>query len=427
MQKKNLKIITKLFSGIALFFGIIANGQNISIAMYGNNYTLDVTTLDTFFGDVIVNGTIRTTDFTNNVAITALPTTVAGFGTAQMVVIADYGYSTPLPQAQADALIAYVKQGGILITGLNSVYVGPANTFTREANEYFGEQLLTSSVNLTAIANSPSNPINGALIPYDAFAYHNVRGNLGILDYGARTIPTSSIGSSYTNVPSESAVFATVQPTSSGSCTSTKVVEFVAPAYPGGSAAKSVGINGFAYLSGLAGGPLSTNTYTGGGSTNIRTRNDGQSNRGLIAMIYDFLYNPSGMVSRRAWNSNSVNVNQNCTPGTSATECPSGSSSAPSLSSNNVTNTCPSVTVDLNNYATAAPTGTNLVWYTNDTHTGSPVANPTTVGASGVYYAYYQGASSGTSGCYSPASNALNVTITSPCTCDAGTTAPPTN
>lgn len=80
----------------------------------------------------------------------------------------------------------------------------------------------------------------------------------------------------------------------------------------------------------------------------------------------------------------------------------------------NITNTCPSTTVNLNNaYTGNTAPGASLVWFNNNTHSGTAltavqVANT----GAGTYYAFY----SNGSGCYSPASNAVTVTINS-CVC----------
>ena len=82
----------------------------------------------------------------------------------------------------------------------------------------------------------------------------------------------------------------------------------------------------------------------------------------------------------------------------------------PAVSATSATNTCPATTVDLNALVTTStPVNTTLVWFTNNTHTGSPYATPTTAGA-GTYYAFFFNSANN---CYSPASSAVTVTITS--------------
>jgi hypothetical protein len=113
----------------------------------------------------------------------------------------------------------------------------------------------------------------------------------------------------------------------------------------------------------------------------------------------------------------------------SASGCYSASSSpvtvseaivnAPTLSASTLRNICPASTANLNSLHTGTiPTGMNLVWFTNNTHSGASVSDPTTV-TTGVYYAYYYSSSGN---CYSNVSNSVTVSIFNDCYC----TQPPT-
>ncbi|WP_157607458.1 hypothetical protein [Runella limosa] len=83
---------------------------------------------------------------------------------------------------------------------------------------------------------------------------------------------------------------------------------------------------------------------------------------------------------------------------------------APSISATSATNSCPITTVNLNLLVTTpTPSGAARVWFTNNTHAGLAYSTPTTAGA-GIYYAYFYDS---VTGCYSPPSNAVTVTITS--------------
>jgi hypothetical protein len=86
--------------------------------------------------------------------------------------------------------------------------------------------------------------------------------------------------------------------------------------------------------------------------------------------------------------------------------CPAGTT-APTLTTTSATNVCPATGVNLNNYISSS--SNNLVWFTNNTHSGSAI---TTSGSanSGTYYAFYYDA---TNNCYSPASAAFTVVTTS--------------
>lgn len=106
---------------------------------------------------------------------------------------------------------------------------------------------------------------------------------------------------------------------------------------------------------------------------------------------------------------------------TPSNPCNAGTT-APSLSATTLSNTCPAYTANLNSLHTGTvPSGASLVWFTNNTHSGSVYTTPTAATA-GTYYAYYYDS---TNDCYSPVSSAVTVTIT-PC-CAAGTTGPAIN
>jgi hypothetical protein len=82
---------------------------------------------------------------------------------------------------------------------------------------------------------------------------------------------------------------------------------------------------------------------------------------------------------------------------------------APTLSATTINNSsCASPYINLNSLVSTTPTGATLQWYTDNTRT-TAVADPTTVNASGTYYAFYYDA---TNNCYSPASAAVTATYT---------------
>ena len=95
-------------------------------------------------------------------------------------------------------------------------------------------------------------------------------------------------------------------------------------------------------------------------------------------------------------------------------QSPCGMVSAPSLNALTLRNTCPAMSVDLNSlYTGILPYGMTLVWFTNNTHSGSPVNNPS-MALAGAYYAFYYNAASN---CYSSSSNVITVSITDDCYC----------
>ncbi len=92
------------------------------------------------------------------------------------------------------------------------------------------------------------------------------------------------------------------------------------------------------------------------------------------------------------------------------TEACLGAPTAPTLSATTATNTC-STKTNLNNLVTSAlPTGTSLVWFTNNTRTGTPYPLASAAGV-GIFFGFYYDA---TNNCYSPASAAVTVTQAAP-------------
>ncbi len=97
-------------------------------------------------------------------------------------------------------------------------------------------------------------------------------------------------------------------------------------------------------------------------------------------------------------------ITESCTAGTTA----------PPMNATTLSNVCSATTVNLNSlHSGTAPIGSNIVWFDNNTHTGTAIANPTAVTASGTYYAFYYNSAVG--GCYSPVSNPVTVNIINCC------------
>lgn len=82
----------------------------------------------------------------------------------------------------------------------------------------------------------------------------------------------------------------------------------------------------------------------------------------------------------------------------------------------NITNTCPATTVNLNTAHTGTvPAGSSLVWFTNYAHTGTALSGTqVTQAGSGTYYAFYYDS---IGNCYSNASNAVEANIIGCYTC----------
>src|SRR5690554_1989730 len=100
--------------------------------------------------------------------------------------------------------------------------------------------------------------------------------------------------------------------------------------------------------------------------------------------------------------------------------CCNAGAVAPSVQ--NLENECPVETVNLNDAHTGTvPLYTDLVWFTNSSHSGAALSGmEITEAVAGTYYAFYYDS---TNDCYSPVSDAVSVTIED--CCNAGDTAPP--
>lgn len=312
--------------GAVLLTAAVQAQNDLSVRFYnyggpGGLLNLDVTVLDQVFGAVTINGAVRTADYSGTIAangIQTLPTTATAFAGIQLVVVNGVGASSTYPtisQAQADALIAYVKQGGILVGSMENVRVTTTPTNT-DFNEYVGERLLLQpSVNISGATTAGSGmglPSNGKI-----GMYHNNGGPLNLNNGAGATADTSNTASTFVGVPPESIIYSTTSPASNADCASIRTLDFVAPSYPGDVAALAGGIKGFAYLSGEHHGPL-VGLY----------RNNEQPNINVAELIYDFLYDPTAMATRRAWSQTPANVNPNC-PVTLAEECAAGTTAPP--------------------------------------------------------------------------------------------------
>lgn len=180
----------------------------------------------------------------------------------------------------------------------------------------------------------------------------------------------------------------------------------------------------------------STNyTIACGSTVNLKSQYTGVAEASLPAGVtldfYDSLgnkiVNPTAVSNPGTYTAFYIDANNvGCTSPTTTLTVTGGNccSTAPSLTSSTITNSCPSVTANLNSlFSGSLPAGVALEWYTNNTHTGTPVASPTAVTTAGTYYAFIHDTTAGS--CFSPASAA--VTFTKTTCCAAGTLAPVIN
>ena len=107
-----------------------------------------------------------------------------------------------------------------------------------------------------------------------------------------------------------------------------------------------------------------------------------------------------------------TNSTNNTTYRFGVTICAAGTSQP--IVSSTLTNTCPANFVNLDTAHTGiTPSGVELVWFTNNTHSGTPLTSAQVSKAvTGIYYAYYYDY---VKNCYSPASNAVTVNIITCC------------
>jgi len=261
---------------------------------------LDTSVLDDVFDTVRVNGSVVTGD--TNIAPVPIPTTVSALSGFDVVCI-DFGGGRVQPnQNQADALIDYVKQGGILMMG-GTENNGVTGTLSHPV-PYIANALYCPSegVNITV------RNITGGSNP--AQKLHPGNGPL-LFSVDPGNIRTTTSYDAFPGVPSEGIILAG-RP---GACSGTGALEFIVPSYP---CASACGVNGFAIFngeidSGTSEGPLfAGDTFFPPGSPG--KRDNSQLNQDIAQLVFDFLYNPVAMTARYTWTSNPANTSATCPP-----------------------------------------------------------------------------------------------------------------
>ncbi len=421
-------------------FNIIAIvGLSTNIALAQNNLTMkayqnpigsvkiNYSVLDAIFGTVTSNGTVKTTDdnATTSNNLSTLPSTASGFGGVQLVIVdALYGngggsfHTSILTLQQADAIIDYVKSGGIFIGDLEGVRITDASG--PYALKYIGEALFCGNVTLNI---GPYGDNIASTVP----AVHPNDGLLLLNTNGATSVNTSTSSSWFTNVPNESAVFY-ASPTSAGytsgtACSDRKVLDVVIPSYPGviGGRNNNCNVQGMALLSGELNGIMMSDSITP-----TQARGGSQSNKNYAQLIYDFLYSPTNMTNRINWATIPANTNTTCPPAVSCIS-PTGVVTSPANQSV-PNNTSATITVT----ATGA---TSYQWYSNTSNSNSGgTLIPGATGASyspanttpGTYYYYVVANNNGCTATSTTGGSqiASQVTVTP---CNAGSTGPVVN
>lgn len=355
--------------------------QNLTMKTFGTiNIAIDISRLDLPFGTITANGTIVTGDFAPSTSFTTLPTTVAGFEGVQMVFLQSFGGS--ITTAQADALIDFVKGGGVMVANLEGTVIG---TTTTPALKYIGEALFCNTLTLSATpgGTAGANPTR---------AYHPGNGALLLNSgTGANTVVTTGTYSTVSGLPSANIIFAT---SATATCSSVAALDFVIPAYPNSLINSTCAVKGLALCSGEAQGILSANTAI---------RNETQINKNYAQLIFDFLYDPAATATRRAWSATVTNTN---------TTCPPALEPKPLISKTEYY-VCNTTTADLSGVsATNKPATASITIHSATPATTANKLSSTTALAAGTYYAAFFNSTEGT---YTPTQD-IRVIAATDCT-----------
>jgi len=299
---------TQMIFSFLLFWNIVSNAQNNLNVLYylsvsptiARPTSLDSSVLNDTFDTVTVNGSVTTSDVTFGFPFSSLPTSVSGFSGIDLVVMQHSNFiSSSISLSQANALIDFVKGGGVLFAGLEGAMI-PG---TGSALEYIGERLFCPSEGV----NLSLKRIFSGLAPSPA--YHPGDGTLLLTGGSAGDAFSTRSYDSVSGVPSESAILIAENLVSTNPCIATGVLEFIVPSYPGNS---SCGVNGFSILGGEQWVGLAGTFFSGSSSTIIR--NETVLNQNYAQLIYDFLYDPVAMGTRLTWASDPANTNATCAP-----------------------------------------------------------------------------------------------------------------
>jgi len=301
--------------------------NNIELRQYGTA-TQDFSALDSYFDNLTgVNTAGNPVTYTgfNGVfdsdILSQMPTSVAAYNGVDLIILGG-NYPQFVTQAQADALVDFVTNGGILVATLEGLLIRDPRDGIRPG---FLGAFLANELNCNdcyqihtmgasdGIGTTPDGVNSRSINP---LAAHPGSGNLLLTTPGWNVSPIPSdqfnrAGSAwYVGVPSENAIIY-ANPTqitnstgANATCESLAVLELVVPAYPGTSNACNV--QGMAILVG---------DLTGGFYNSDRPNYPYTNN--LASLLYDFMYDPTAMAARNAWSATPSNVNTGCPPAAS--------------------------------------------------------------------------------------------------------------
>jgi len=384
---KNIK--DKLLFSIFLMMALLVNAQNVEVRAYNDqNFTVKA---DTFTGSgyATVNGAPTTSQVTQ-ASISTMPSSVSGYAGVNVVVYSQWIGTLPT-SAQFDALVEYIRQGGVVIANVER----EDPTFREILDRLMGSG---HGITKTPAGTTGISPVNFV---------HPGEGTLKLRSATNTSTPTTTSYSTFSGVPSAARI---LHGTSNTGCNGT-CLDFVVPTFPGvATTLNGQTVRGMLIMSGEVQGPFT-------GPTGFSTRALAMD-QSYAKLIYDFYNSPTAMASRRSWSATSTNQNPICIPETFIEPCNAGST-APTIGSNKIANSCPTSTGNLTTLVTStAPSGTSITFHTGfPATTANKISNPTTA-STGTYYAAYWDA---TNNCYSPVSEPIYVAMCLTNTCPSTT------
>ncbi|MCY1660433.1 hypothetical protein [Chryseobacterium sp. SL1] len=261
--------------------------QNVEVRVYNDlGWTMKP---DSFTGSgyTTVNGGSTATTTVSPATTPTMPTTVAGYAGVNVVV---YTQGTAiLTSQQFDALIEYIRNGGIVFANVELEETGYLDILNRLMG--IGHGITKTLANTAGL-----NPV---------VFVHPGEGTLRLRNASNNTsTPTTGSYSTFTGVPSAARI---LTGTNNNVCNGT-TMEFVVPTFPGVSTIMNGRVvKGMIVLSGEAHGPFAS------GSTVFRAM---AMNQSYAKLIYDFYNDPVAMAFRRSWSVNTANQNTACVPAT---------------------------------------------------------------------------------------------------------------
>ncbi|WP_428067489.1 hypothetical protein [Chryseobacterium gambrini] len=264
------------------------HAQNVEVRLYNDlNFAMKANSF-TGSGYTTLNG--GSTSATLSPALTStMPTTVAGYAGVDVVVYSQGGaFGAGIATSQQfDALIEYVRNGGIVFANVETEETGYLEILNRLMGTGHG---ITKTPGATAGLNT-------------VFYVHPGEGTLRLRNAGNTSTPTTGSLSTFTGVPSAARI---LTGTNNAGCNGT-TMEFVVPTFPGvPTLMNNRLVKGMIILSGETHGPFAS-------TTTFRSLAMDQS---YARLIYDFYNDPVAMAFRRSWSVNTANQNTACVPAT---------------------------------------------------------------------------------------------------------------